>query len=161
MKKLFAMMAFVLTCQLSYSQTYDEIMTVFKIKPNVEYQELDKALLGLAAAGTPDPKTADLMKRLDALKMMEMTLSPNDATVFNTLVGEMGTFYEKLAEQEDEGEKTTVFYEGDDEENISALIAVQMQAPADDGTVKGTMIVLEGKLSKADIEAMQSMQGED
>ena len=72
MKKLFAVMAFVLTCQLSYSQTYDEIMTVFKIKPNVEYQELDKALLGLAAAGTPDPKTADLMKRLDALKMMEM-----------------------------------------------------------------------------------------
>jgi hypothetical protein len=93
--------------------------------------------------------------------MMEMTLSPNDATVFNTLVGEMGTFYEKLAEQEDEGEKTTVFYEGDDEDNISALIAVQMQAPADDGTVKGTMIVLEGKLSQADIEAMQSMQGED
>jgi hypothetical protein len=161
MKKLFAVMAFVLTCQLSYSQTYDEIMTVFKIKPNVEYQELDKALLGLATAGTPDPKTADLMKRLDALKMMEMTLTPNDATVFNTLVGEMGTFYEKLAEQEEEGEKTTVFYEGDDEENISALIAVQMQAPADDGTVKGTMIVLEGKLSKADIEAMQSMQGED
>jgi hypothetical protein len=36
-----------------------------------------------------------------------------------------------------------------------------MQAPADDGTVKGTMIVLEGKLSQADIEAMQSMQGED
>ena len=56
MKKLFAVMAFVLTCQLSYSQTYDEIMTVFKIKPNVEYQELDKACWALQQRELPTPK---------------------------------------------------------------------------------------------------------
>lgn len=157
MKKLFAILALVLTCQYASCQTYQEIMTVFKIKPNVEYQELDKALLTLAASAAPSQETAGLMKRLDALKMMEMTLSPEDAATFLALVGEMGTFYEKLAEEDEDGGKVLVYYEGDDEENIKALIAIILQAPDDSGSVKGNMVVMEGSLTKADLEQMNSL----
>ena len=158
MKKIFMLLTFAMVCQLSFGQSYQNIIDELKDKEGVQYQELDKSLLSMAAAAASDESVSALMKRLDCLKMLQFTLDDDDATAFVSIIKEMGTRYNKMAEEVTDEEVNYVFYDGEDPENIDALIVIQMTQPESGIGMIGMMIVLEGKLKQSDLEQISQLQ---
>ena len=161
MKKIFMLLTFAMVCQLSFGQSYQNIIDELKDKEGVQYQELDKSLLSMAAAAASDESVSALMKRLDCLNMLQFTLDDlddDDATAFVSIIKEMGTRYNKMAEEVTDEEVNYVFYDGEDPENIDALIVIQMTQPESGIGMIGMMIVLEGKLKQSYLEQISQLQ---
>lgn len=149
MKKILTLLAFVMTCQLTFSQTYQDVINNFKDDGN--YVELTKELLKIAADAGQMPLEKDFVKRIDCMKILAVT-DADKLEAFAKQVKALEVRYNKLGDEESEdGEKMFAFYDGEDTEKIKALIVGIVQAGG------GQFIVIEGNLSSKDLDDLSKM----
>ncbi len=72
MKKLFALLVLVFTCQMAFCQTYTDVINNFKDKQGAEFTEIPKMLLSMALSET-DSQTKAVMKNIESMKVLELT----------------------------------------------------------------------------------------
>ena len=149
MKKILTLLAFVMTCQLTFSQTYQDVINNFKDDGN--YVELTKDLLKVAIDAGQVPLEKDFLKRIDCMKFLAVT-NAEKLEAFTKQVKALEVRYNRLGDEESEdGEKMFLFYDGEDTEKMTALIFGIVKA---DG---GQFIVIEGNLSSNDLDDLSKM----
>ena len=149
MKKILTLLAFVLTCQLTFSQTYNDVINQFK--ESGEYMELTKDILKLAADSGQMPLEQSVLKRIDCFKILQVT----DAAKVEELINKVKGFdvrYNKLGEEESDGEKVLMYYDGEDTENMKAIIVC---VASGEGC---QFVVMEGSLSSKDLDEFNKIK---
>lgn len=154
MKKLFALLVLVFTCQVAFCQTYDEVINNFKDKEGAEFTEIPKMLLNMALSEA-DSQTKAVMKNIDCMKVLEL----NECTEavkkdFLVQAGKMEAKYDKLVESDEDGETNIIFIDGD-QDAAKAIIVVSADAK------ECQMLVMEGKLSLSSLEKIMDFMGGD
>ena len=152
MKKLLALLVLVFTCQMAFCQTYDEVINKFKDKEGAEFTEVPKMLLSMALSEA-DSQTKAVMKNIECMKVLELS-DCGEAIKKDFLVqaGKMEAKYTKVIEQEEDGETTIVFLDGD-EDNTKAIILISADSE------ECQMMVMEGKLSLESLEKIFDFMG--
>ena len=142
-----------LTCQLAFCQTHQDIIEKYKGMAGVEFNELPKELLQLAAAGA-DANTKEILNRIEVLKLLQV--NNGDEQLISDILADVKKLeirYNKLAEENDEGNITMAYIYGDDD-YAEAMVVVQ----ASSSTLQ--FIVLEGKIKMSDLESLGSVMGD-
>lgn len=154
MKKLFALLVLVFTCQMAFCQTYDEVINKYKDKEGAEYNEVPKMLLSMALSEA-DSQTKAVMKNIDCMKVLELDGCTQDIKKdFLVQAGKMETKYNKLVENSEDGETNIIFVDGD-EDNAKAIIVI---SASDE---ECAMMVMEGKLSLTSLEKIMDFMSDD
>ncbi len=152
MKKLLTTF-FVLFLALTVKgQTYQELIEQYKGKPGVECTDIGKDMLALVVAATANNTDGDskemvsLLKRLDHLTIM--SISDFDDAFLQEFIKKAKALektYEKMIEQQEDGENTLFLAQRDDN-TVKALIAIVY------GPKEIEMVAIEGNLQPSDLE---------
>ena len=154
MKKLFALLVLVFTCQMAFCQTYTDVINNFKDKQGAEFTEIPKMLLSMALSEA-DSQTKAVMKNIESMKVLELTeCSEAIKKDFLTQAAKMESKYNKLIESDEDDETNIIFIDGD-EDNAKAIIVVS----ADEKECQ--MLVMEGKISLESLEKIMDFMGGD
>ena len=140
MKKLFALLVLVFTCQVAFCQTYDELINNYKDKCYAEYNVMNKELISTTFTDA-DAQTKAVLKNVDCMKMLEFKQC--DETIkkdFLTQAKKLEGKYNKYIDVNEDGDTIIIFFDGD-EELTKAIIIVLVNSKECD------MLVVEGKLS--------------
>lgn len=153
MKKLFALLVLVFTCQMAFCQTYTDVINNFKDKEGAEFTEVPKMLLSMALSEA-DSQTKAVMKNIECMKVLEL----NDCNAaikkdFLAQAAKMESKYNKLIESDEDGETNIIFVDGD-EDSAKAIIVVSADAE------ECQMMVMEGKLSLSALEKIMDFMGD-
>ena len=152
MKKLFALLVLVFTCQMAFCQTYTDVINYFKGKQGVEFTEVPKMLLNMALSDA-DAQTKAVMKDIECMKVLEL-IEISDAIKkdFLAQAAKMESKYNKLIESNEDDETTIIFIDGD-EDNAKAIIVVSAEKE------ECNMMVMEGKISLSSLEKIMDFMG--
>ena len=154
MKKLFALLVLVFTCQIVFCQTYTDVINQFKDKEGVEFTELSKALLSVALSDA-DAQSKAVMKNIECMKVLELTESSEAIKKdFLAQAAKMESKYNKLVESNENDEINIIFIDGD-EDNAKAFIVVSAEGE------ECQMMVMEGKISLESLEKIMDFMGGD
>lgn len=154
MKKLFALLVLVFTCQMAFCQTYTDVINNFKDKQGAEFTEIPKMLLSMALSEA-DSQTKAVMKNIESMKVLELTeCSEAIKKDFLAQAAKMEPKYNKLIESDEDDETNIIFIDGD-EDNAKAIIVVS----ADEKECQ--MLVMEGKISLESLEKIMDFMGGD
>lgn len=152
MKKLFTLLVLVFTCQMAFCQTYDDVIKKFKDKAGAEYNEIPKVMLSLALSDA-DAQTKAVFKSIDCMKMLE--LNNCSETIKNDFIAQAKKLdgkYNKLIENDENGETTIIFVDGEDEPFKAIIIAGKDKQDCQ-------MIVIEGKLTIDQLDTIFETMG--
>ena len=152
MKKLFTLLVLVFTCQMAFCQTYDDVIKKFKDKAGVEYNEIPKLMLSLALSDA-DAQTKATMKNIDCIKMLD--LNNCSETIKNDFIAQAKKLdgkYNKLIENDEDGETSIIFVDGEDEPLKAFIIAGKDKEDCQ-------MIVIEGKLNIDQLDTIFETMG--
>lgn len=153
MKKLLMTLALIVASQFAFSQTFDEVADQLKTLPKAEYQSLGKDMLAMAAAGVTDANAKKIFSKLTAMKLLEIK-NPDKATraTYDQKVASFKTLYEKVAEENEEGQTALVYAaKGENGKTECVILSV---ADAD----SCELICFEGDIELSDIEALSSLK---
>ena len=154
MKKLFALLVLVFTCQIVFCQTYTDVINQFKDKEGVEFTELSKALLSVALSDA-DAQSKAVMKNIECMKVLELTESSEAIKKdFLAQAAKMESKYNKLVESNENDEINIIFIDGD-EDNAKAFIVVSAEGE------ECQMMVMEGKISLDSLGKIMDIMGGD
>ncbi|MBR4367266.1 MAG: DUF4252 domain-containing protein [Bacteroidaceae bacterium] len=154
MKKLFALLVLVFTCQIVFCQTYTDVINQFKDKEGVEFTELSKALLSVALSDA-DAQSKAVMKNIECMKVLELTESSETIKKdFLAQAAKMESKYNKLVESNENDEINIIFIDGD-EDNAKAFIVVSAEGE------ECQMMVMEGKISLDSLGKIMDIMGGD
>ncbi len=154
MKKLFALLVLVFTCQFVFCQTYTDVINQFKDKEGVEFTELSKALLSVALSDA-DAQSKAVMKNIECMKVLELTESSEAIKKdFLAQAAKMESKYNKLVESNENDEINIIFIDGD-EDNAKAFIVVSAEGE------ECQMMVMEGKISLDSLGKIMDIMGGD
>ena len=154
MKKLFALLVLVFTCQIVFCQTYTDVINQFKDKEGVEITELSKALLSVALSDA-DAQSKAVMKNIECMKVLELTESSEAIKKdFLAQAAKMESKYNKLVESNENDEINIIFIDGD-EDNAKAFIVVSAEGE------ECQMMVMEGKISLDSLGKIMDIMGGD
>ena len=152
MKKIIMMFALMLMATTNLmAQTADDIFNEFKDKPNVQFVNLPKALMSLAANGVEDQDKKDLLKKMDSMRVLDIE---DDAQLLKQFEKKVQTLskkgYEQMVNSNDDGEKAQVLVKtkGD---AITEMLVISI-----DGT-EGAMIQICGNIRPEDVNKLKDI----
>lgn len=152
MKKLFALLVLVFTCQMAFCQTYTDVINYFKGKQGVEFTEVPKMLLNMALSNA-DAQTKVVLKDIECMKVLELTeTSEAIKKDFLAQAAKMESKYKKLIESNEDDETTIIFIDGD-EDNSKAIIVVSVEEK------ECNMMVMEGIVSLQSLVKIMDFMG--
>lgn len=124
MKKIILMLTlmFVAATNLS-AQTADDIFNAFKDKPNVEYVNLPKAMMSLAAGAMEGKESSELIKKVDSMRVLNIENDSKLVKQFEEKVKKLSKKgYEQMVNSNEEGEKAQILVKTKDEAITEMLV---------------------------------------
>lgn len=144
MKKLYALLLLMVSCQLVFCQTYTEVINKFKDKSGAEFTEFPKSFF---SQGSEEGDLGPVSKNMDCMKILGVEKC--DENIRTDFVAQIKKFENKYNKYEEKGDMA-LFYEGS-KESVKAAIVVSFDM-RDCG-----MIVLEGKFSASQLETISEV----
>ena len=153
MKKILMTLALVLASQMAFCQTIDEVFEKVKALPNAQYQEISKEMMAFVLAQMNDEKTKKTMQKVESMSF-GMISSPTEETrtAFIDIVSSLKNRYNKVAEEQEEGQKMFVFTDSDDAGKPLGLMLVVSEGEG------CQLIYFKGNVGREDLEALSNMK---
>lgn len=150
MRKLLFTAAMLLVCQFVAAQTVERIIEKFKNEDNVTCVNLPKSLIGIAKVAVDDEKTAQILEKIDAIRLIVIDeVSGSTRRKFNKEVKKLDfSGYDEMLRTKDDGETVKIMSKLGDGENISDLIVLT------DERDECVLIHIEGSISPEDVQAL-------
>lgn len=110
MKKIILMLTLMFMAATNLSaQTANDIFNAFKDKPNVQYVNLPKAMMSLAAGAMEEKEGNELLKKMDSMRVLNIE---NDAELIKQFEEKVKKLskkgYEQMVNSNDDGEKAQI-----------------------------------------------------
>lgn len=149
MRKFLFTATFLLACQMMAAQTVEQIIEKFKNEDNVTCINLPKSLMGIAKVTVNDEKTAQIMDKIDAIKLIVVDeATGRTRRKFNKEVEKLDySGYEEMLRTKSDGDVVKIMSKGEGDE-ITDLI---VQADEDD---QCALIHIQGKISPEDVQTI-------
>lgn len=142
-------MTMLLACQMITAQTVDKMMQRLRDCKNVTCLSLPKALLGIAKMGLKNEKDAQVLKKIDEIKIVVLDeASRSTRRKFRKEVNKLDfSGYSEMLRSNDDGENVRIMSKGEDD----YLTEVVFLIDDDDDSV---LICAKGKISPDDVQAV-------
>lgn len=149
MRKFLFTATLLLACQMMAAQTVEQIIEKFKNEDNVTCINLPKSLMGIAKVAVNDEKTAQIMDKIDAIKLIVVDeASGRTRRKFNKEVEKLDySGYEEMLRTKDNGDVVKIMSKGEGDE-ITDLI---VQADEDD---QCALIHIQGRISPEEVQTI-------
>lgn len=133
------------------AQTIDEFFNEFKDKPNVEYLDIPKAMMGLAAGSLKENNRSDLIKKIDSIRILSIENDNQLKTQFEQGVKALSKEgYEQMVNSNDEGEKAQILVK------TKGNTVTEMLVISIDGD-ECALVHICGKIRPEDIQKLQDI----
>ncbi len=151
-KKMILILAlFISTTTSMMAQSIDDLFNEFKDKPNVEYIDVPKAMMGFAASSIKEEKGADLMKEIDSIRILSMENNNEQKTQFEQRVKALTKkHYEQMVNSNDDGEKAQILVKTKGE-SITEMLIICIDND------ECALVQICGKIRPEDIQKLQSI----
>ena len=151
-KKMILMLALLISTTASVmAQSIDDLFNEFKDKPNVEFVDIPKAMMGLAAGSIKEEKGADLMKKIDSIRILSIENDNQLKAQFEQKVKTLSKKgYEQMVNSNDDGEKAQVLVKTKGEA-VTEMLVISID---DD---ECALVQICGKIRPEDIRKLQNM----
>ena len=151
-KKMILMLALLITTTTSVmAQTIDDIFNEFKGKPNVEYLDVPKAMMGLAAGSIKEETGADLIKKIDSLRILSIENNSQLKSLFEQRVKTLSKKgYEQMVNSNEDGEKAQILVKTKGK-NVTEMLIISIE---DD---ECALVQICGEISPEDTQKLQNI----
>jgi len=149
MNLMLALLIYVATSAMA--QTVDHLFNEFKGKPNVEYIDVPKSMMGLAAGSVKGEKGAELLKKIDSIRILSFEGNKQLKAKFEKRVETLSKKgYEQMVNSSEEGEKAQVLVKTEGE-TVTEMLVVSI-----DGD-ECALVQICGKIRPEDMQKLKDI----
>ncbi len=153
MKKNMILMLVLLisTATSAMAQSVDDIFNEFKDKPNVEFVDIPKTMMGLAAGAAKEGKGGDLMKKIDSIRILSIENDSQLKAQFENKVKDLSKKgYEQMVNSNDGGEKAQILVKTKGEK-VTEMLIISIEAD------ECALVQISGDISPEDVQKLKGV----
>lgn len=151
-KNMILMLVLLVTTTISaMAQSVDDLFNEFKDKPNVEFVDIPKTMMGLAAGAAKEGKGGDLMKKIDSIRILSIENNSQMKTQFEKKVKNLSKKgYEQMVNSNDDGEKAQILVKTKGKK-VTEMLIISIE------TDECALVQIKGEISPEDVLELQGI----
>ena len=150
-KIIFTAVVMLLSATSIVAQTVNDIFNEFKEKPQVQYINIPKSMMGMAVGSMNDNEEKDILKKLDSISILTIENNTEMQQKFEKKVQTLSKKgYEQMVNSNEDGEKAQILVKtkGD---NISEMLIISIESD------ECALVQICGDISPEDVKKLENI----